>query len=66
MNRRVTEKEKFRHELKYIVPEIELRAIERRIDRVLQPDAHAGQHQQKAQQPLDSPRSHFCIFLLRY
>ena len=41
MNRTVTEKEKFRHELKYIVPELELRAIERRICRVLRPDAHA-------------------------
>lgn len=41
MHVRVFEQEKYRHELKYICPESELRVIERRISGVMHADAHA-------------------------
>ena len=44
MNRVVTEKEKFRHELKYICHEAELEVIERKLLCVMKPDSHADEN----------------------
>lgn len=44
MNARVYDKDKYRHELKYICPESELRVVERKILGVMRPDAHADEN----------------------